>query len=46
MATQLGIQDVFNTRAGKLSGGEVKRLTISCEMLTDPPVMLLDEPTR
>lgn len=45
VAKRLGIQDVLKTRASQLSGGEVKRLTISCEMLTDPPVMLLDEPT-
>ncbi|XP_047019106.1 ATP-binding cassette sub-family G member 4-like isoform X2 [Helicoverpa zea] len=42
---QLGINDVLNTRAGKLSGGERKRLIIACELLTDPTIMLLDEPT-
>ncbi|XP_026732379.1 ATP-binding cassette sub-family G member 4-like isoform X1 [Trichoplusia ni] len=42
---QLGIHDVLNTRAGRLSGGERKRLTIACELLTDPTIMLLDEPT-
>ncbi|XP_032514929.2 ATP-binding cassette sub-family G member 1-like isoform X2 [Danaus plexippus] len=42
---QLGIHDVLNTRAGRLSGGERKRLTVACELLTDPSIMLLDEPT-
>ncbi|XP_041986484.1 ATP-binding cassette sub-family G member 1-like isoform X2 [Aricia agestis] len=42
---QLGMSDAYKTRAGKLSGGERKRLTIACELLTDPHVMLLDEPT-
>ncbi|XP_045534522.1 ATP-binding cassette sub-family G member 4-like [Papilio machaon] len=45
ISKQLGIRDVFNTRAGRLSGGERKRLTIACELLTDPQIMLLDEPT-
>ncbi|XP_037298379.1 ATP-binding cassette sub-family G member 1 isoform X1 [Manduca sexta] len=42
---QIGIYDVINTRTGRLSGGERKRVTIACELLTDPQVMLLDEPT-
>ncbi|XP_072938788.1 ATP-binding cassette sub-family G member 1-like isoform X2 [Epargyreus clarus] len=45
VSRQLGICDAYNTRAGRLSGGERKRLTIACELLTDPTILLLDEPT-
>ncbi|KAL4716376.1 hypothetical protein ACJJTC_006738 [Scirpophaga incertulas] len=45
ITTQLGIFEKLTTRAGHMSGGERKRLTIACELLVDPTVMLLDEPT-
>ncbi|CAH2076722.1 unnamed protein product, partial [Iphiclides podalirius] len=45
ISSQLGIREIFNTKASLLSGGERKRLTIAGELLTDPHIMLLDEPT-
>ncbi|KAG6540947.1 hypothetical protein Mapa_017668 [Marchantia paleacea] len=48
--TELGLERCQNTMVGGsyvrgVSGGERKRVSIGCEMLTDPSLLLLDEPT-
>jgi len=47
---QLGLQACANTLVGNefvrgVSGGERKRVNIGMEMILDPPVLFLDEPT-
>lgn len=41
----LNMSKCSETRVKKLSGGELKRLSIAVEMITNPPVMYFDEPT-
>lgn len=50
VVTQLGLQQCFTTRVGGdeikgISGGEKRRLSVGVQLLADPPVCLLDEPT-
>lgn len=50
MIEQLGLQKVADSRVGTqfsrgISGGEKKRLSIGSQLITDPGLIFLDEPT-
>lgn len=45
MAELLGLKSVMEKRAGKLSGGYQRRLSIAMALISEPQVLFLDEPT-
>ncbi|VVB60457.1 putative ABC transporter ATP-binding protein [uncultured archaeon] len=45
LLNKVGLQNRKNVKAGDLSGGQQKRLSIAMELLKEPPVLFLDEPT-
>lgn len=42
----LGLDGCLDTQVACLSGGERKRLSCAVELLSNPPLMFFDEPTR
>ena len=47
---ELGLKDVADTRVGGqrvrgISGGEARRVTAACQLVTDPALLYCDEPT-
>ncbi|MBR2011010.1 MAG: ATP-binding cassette domain-containing protein [Clostridia bacterium] len=41
----LGLDDVIEKKAGKLSGGYQRRLSIAMALISEPKILFLDEPT-
>jgi ABC-2 type transport system ATP-binding protein len=41
----VGLQDKRDTRAGRLSGGQQRRLDVALALIGDPELIFLDEPT-
>ena len=42
---QFGLRDIANKKAGKLSGGWQRRLSIAMALICEPKILFLDEPT-
>ncbi len=45
LAERLGLESVIKKKAGKLSGGWQRRLSIAMALISEPEILFLDEPT-
>ena len=45
LCSLLGLDEVKNKRAGKLSGGFQRRVSIAMALISEPEILFLDEPT-